>query len=243
MQWGIALLLCLGLVQTGQAVAGTYTFTDNIYEFAWNPNETGKSGIESNGSNPQINTITVDWDSQGYLQTVTVTTGNSFYYTNNLYINTDYVGDLNVNNNTYFTALQDWDWYVTTTSATSSTLYEVTSGLAGNSYTDYYTFATSGRSGHINGIDSDYLNAVYSPSSWATTSNPLTFVYDFSSFNINLGSQFVIAYTETCANDVFVGAYATGVTPAVPEPATLSLLGLGMVGLAVWQFRRASNKK
>jgi len=138
-----------------------------------------------------------------------------------------------------------------------------------NPATDYtYAAGNSTRVGHVNGINAGVLtleslesqdmgihSAEYAAGYWAGIgSDPKTYVYDFtrlSDVEIFLGENFVIAYNEWCANDVVLGIGNRGaLTPdsppstpsAVPEPATLSLCGIGLLGFAGWRFRSIRKK-
>jgi hypothetical protein len=134
-----------------------------------------------------------------------------------------------------------------------------------------YAAGNSTRVGHVNGINAGVLtleslesqnmgnsSARYSDGYWAGIGDdPTTYVYDFTRLtdvDIFLGENFVIGYDEWCANDVVLGIgnrgdltpnYPQPPTPptpaAVPEPTTLSLCGIGLLGLAGWRFR--STKK
>ncbi|MDR1727870.1 MAG: PEP-CTERM sorting domain-containing protein [Acidobacteriota bacterium] len=247
-QWAVSLALCLALAQSGRALAASVTITDTINEWGWNDRTTGLASQDVNGA-PDITQIIVSWDNTtGQLQTVTVymNYSSNAYFPHRLFINTGYTGTGDVTNSDNFAALQDWDWYATTNDG----LYSV-----GDGYT--YLYATSGRTDHINGIASGLTDVdSYGSDAWQTgqanfTSSGLNYyVYDFAMLaslggpSIYLGEQFAIGYVEYCANDVVLGYGATGITPpAVPEPATLSLLGVGIVGLASWHFRRSPKKK
>jgi len=215
--------LCGVFLLIGSANAATYTFDDVYKNWPGQNYPAALANVDEHG-NPKIDQMIVTTDGNNNLQSVVLSMKDRLVF-DSLFINTG--GD----NGTW----ESWDYYVRDTNLndTGAALY----GVAPNYQ---YTYATvlNERYGHANGIDSNYLSpdnaGLLSGVQWFNDGNSETFdplIYTFNA-GIVLGEGWSIGYTPYCANDVFLAP--------VPEPATMALLGIGLLGLAGISRRKRS---
>jgi hypothetical protein len=134
-----------------------------------------------------------------------------------LYINSNYNGP----SNSFGPDWQSWDYYVEDiVGGSGPKLYTV-----GSDYQyGYVSLLKHGeRAGHVNQI----IGGLTNPIAASVTYDGTYLTYKFDKDQIMIDGDFVIGYTEWCANDVYV-------TPptSVPEPTQMLLLGTALIGLA-----------
>lgn len=190
---------------SGSAMAVTYTWGDAYTTF---PGYPVQPTIDEIGS-PQIHSISVTIGDTGYLESVSLDIANRVLF-DSLFINANMAAG---------EQWDAWDYYV----------YGAYDGINGDVYQvgqyEYY-LATTGRTGHPAGIkDRDatqtrLFDVLINPISY----DGITLLYNFAPNKIYMGSgqNFLVAYTTYCANDVIL----------TPEPMSLLLLGLGLIGIA-----------
>ena len=221
----LALVLGLSLIACN-VFATTYHFEDNWVNW---PGYTSSLG-DTNGT-PQISSMDVIVSESGILQQIDINlNGSGYQLYDSLFINS--YNELGTGSN-----WDSWDYFVhdggnSNVGNTSGTV--ATDGLYSVHANFDYTFViNSNRIGNPNGIDTGSLSLT--DSSFGASHTNYLVSYDFAQFDIDISDGFFVAYAPWCDNDIIGGG-----TAPVPEPATMVLLGSGLVGLA---FYRRKLKK
>ena len=246
-RWIMALIAACCLLQSGhgQAFAGSLYFEDDTVVF---PGYTGPPGSNSTDDcivGPEVTGMTVNWDDNGYLTSIVISLDTTDYLNwNSLFINSN--GGSKWDDWNYFVhgggPDDELDPYAAGGAVPGDGLYAVKAN---------YTYTTedrySDREEHVNGIALSSLTSLasgFQGTLAGNSSSGYTLTYDFASLStkILLGDDFVIGFSEGCANDVML-AYANGQGPGpqpgpVPEPATMILFGTGLASLAGWSHYR-----
>jgi len=207
------------------AASITYTFPDKYVN--WPGFDT--TSLDDENGIPRVEDMTVVI-TDGVLDTVSIAMAKRLTF-DSLFINSDYTGD-----NPDGSLSTDWDtWNYFVRDATdpdSRASESIASGLY--AVKENFSYTTSihplSRVDHPNGIEETYLASI--DSGFLPSYNNGILTYKLADYDIKVGKGFVVGYLPWCANDVTLGS----VTP-VPEPATMFLLGTGLLGLWAWRRR------
>jgi hypothetical protein len=232
----VPFVVALLLVFSSSSFGAPITFGDSAISWSgWGTNYTNSDTVGT----PNISGGVADV-SGGYLSSITFNYINTAYYPR--YNPALSAGDLfiDVNSNGY------WDYVVASSTGNIYTFADNSFALGSYSTGSSNYILSWGSSGFIIRQNHPVLynvasnlgvstgTATVSPFNSQTLNTPLAF--SFTGLNLLVGSDFTIGWDVSCANDVIYER----VTAPVPEPATLLLLGSGLLGLA--SFRRKRNR-
>jgi len=230
----VCIIAQFGLSQVAQATTVSINDTSIIWS-GWSNNVVGSNGWAQN-----------DTDSIGSPQTITTTFDLSNGLLNSITFDVLYplptnvfAGDLFIN---LLTNSNDttWDYVVNSLNGSDGTydIRQVSVDAVKNPNLNPYVMSyydsdpANYRSLHPIGVQSQYLGADVGDATLSGL-NTNYIKYDFGNgFDLD-GKSFIIGWTQTCANDV--------IYQPVPEPGTMMLLGMGMLGLAVYGKRRMNK--
>ncbi|MDY7001774.1 MAG: hypothetical protein SVS15_08340 [Thermodesulfobacteriota bacterium] len=217
-----------------QATSITKAFGDNTIHWADYPSNDWWENFQDVIGEPHINGGTVTFSDTGVLEEVTLNYDRAVTsWWSWTYIPGDLFIDVNADG--------AWDFIADSPRTQDAGLWQVYSAPSLVSYikTPWYDYFGDVRNKHPYAAkhleeDGELLGQAWfdgwdDPGQGGSEST----YWDLSSLGIDLGQQFILAYTVTCANDVVYEQLTRpeGTSPQVPIPGAVWLLGSGLLGL------------
>jgi hypothetical protein len=244
-------VLMAAITFSGQAGATTINIADSYIggDNTWNWSNGVNDAISSPIDEFNINSMDVTFNSNNRLSQVAINStyipyvGASGTHFGDLFIKTGkYITPTDSTKDNFTNAANIWNYELVLGLNGDLILYNIISTVENARYfntSDTYFSNTNYiyRKNQLVDLSQEGLNSenLGNMGSWTTSDNQL--IFNINDNNYLTGSDFGFHWDMSCANDVIEG----GVSAPVPEPGTMMLFGIGMLGLAVYGKRRMNK--